>query len=187
MTSLLRSCCVTRLNNDCERNKFLTRCTVNVEPIFLIHKEAKRMKRQLDMRMIAEHETVRTLQKILVRNAYTCPAQDKVLHTRIHFSSEDTVTNSAIWLALSAVRILLPLLLGTVTLSWVARKIPIFVAFFHKYIFFCRLSSILKRSIFKQIKKGKRGLISWTYPSSHSFLSIHIGCQQKIVFETNLW
>ena len=54
------------------------------------------MKRQLDMRMIAEHETVRTLQKILVRNAYTCPAQDKVLHTRIHFSSEDTVTNSAI-------------------------------------------------------------------------------------------
>lgn len=63
MTSLLRSCCVTRLSKGCEENEFLTRCTINVEPIFLIHKEAKRIKRQLDMRLIAEHETVRTIQK----------------------------------------------------------------------------------------------------------------------------
>ena len=58
MTSLLRSCCVTRLNNGCEGNKFLMRCTANVEPIFLIRKVAKRIERQLDMRMIAEHVTV---------------------------------------------------------------------------------------------------------------------------------
>ena len=64
MISFLRRCCVTRLNNGCEENKFLMRCIANVEPIFLIHKEAKRIKRQLDMRLIAEHVTVRAIKKI---------------------------------------------------------------------------------------------------------------------------
>ena len=88
MTCLLHSCCVTRLNNGCEENKFLTRCAVNVEPIFLIHKTS------------TGHETDRlTLDcsydtKNLVRNAYTYAARDNVLG--IYFSLEGTVTNPAI-------------------------------------------------------------------------------------------
>ena len=96
MISFLRRCCVTRLNNGCEENKFLTRCIANVEPIFLIHKEAKRIKRQLDMRLIAEHVTVRAIKKNLVHNAYMCPARDNVSRTRIYFPSEGTITNPAI-------------------------------------------------------------------------------------------
>ena len=49
--------------NGCEGNKFLTRCTVNVEPIFFIRKVAKRMERQLDIRLIAEHENAKKKKK----------------------------------------------------------------------------------------------------------------------------
>lgn len=98
VTSLLRSCCVTRPNNGCEGNNFLTRFTVNVEPISLIRKVTKRIKRQLDMSLNAECETVHMIQKKkkkLVRNAYTCPARDNVLRTRGPYFLISTVTARA--------------------------------------------------------------------------------------------
>ena len=48
----------------------------------------------------------------------------------LFFFQGGTVTSPSIWLVLSAVRIFLPLPMGTVTLSWVAKYIPSFVANF---------------------------------------------------------
>ena len=55
-------------------------------------------------------------------------------------------------MVLNAVQIFLSLPSVTATLVQVASYNPSFVAIFHKYISFCKLSSIFKKIILKQIK-----------------------------------
>ena len=66
------------------------------------------------------------------------------------FFSEGVVTNPEILLIYNADRNFLFLPTGTVSLAGVASYIPSFVAIFHNYISFCRLSSIFKQIISKR-------------------------------------
>ena len=73
----------------------------------------------------------------------------KAMYSRLFIQSlskEGTVTNPAIWLAPSVVRIFLTL--PTVKVSWVPDFIPTFVAIFHKYISFYRLGSFFLSEVF---------------------------------------
>ena len=94
------------------------------------------------------------------------------------FPSEDTVTNPAVLLVLNAVRIFLSLPTGTVSLARVADYIPNFVAIFYKFISFCRLGSIFKQIIWKQIKTINNLSIL-----SFSLLSIWLPTKKKKVMK----
>ena len=63
------------------------------------------------------------------------------------------------------------------TLVRVASYNPSFVAIFHKYISFCKLSCIFKKIILKQIKLINNLLIL------HFSLSSHCGCRQKEIMK----
>ena len=54
----------------------------------------------------------------------------RVQYSISFFCQEGKVTNPSIWSVLSAFRVFQPLLMGAVTLSWVAEYIPNFIAIF---------------------------------------------------------